>query len=386
MDSAHPAWVKAIAVQGDAAAHAGPDAAAWQAWLDNRAALPAIDKTPDTEISDRFLALLGFTEAQSQRRTVRWTSGGTEAAAHALAAALYAQRNSSDGYKTHVLTSHLEHPAVGATLQAWADADQIELERLRPNAWGEIEAASVAQAMRPHTGLVSIMAGHNETGVCQPLQEIGQVCRQHKVLCHTDAVQMPEDLAEVAKDWDFITCSGHKLGGLGGIGAGVMSKGYAAKLWDAVPWPTFVAGALVRAWLAGFEVHALHRSHLRALQVYFESEVLTRMPGVQVLGSQAQRRLPGITALAALGCLGEGVQMGLDVRGVAVGCGSACRSGTVEPSPGLRAWGLSRAEAKEVVRFSWGIHTQHADVDAVLEMLVPLVAQLRAEATSVTAV
>jgi len=237
---------------------------------------------------------------------------------------------------------------------------------------------------------VSIMWANNETGVTFPVEEIASLCKRRGVLFHTDAVQTPGkiDLRHVAKsDIDFLSLSGHKLHAPKGVG--VL---YVKRRTKIVPF--VIGGGQERGKRGGTENVAsivglgraaeLALEHLdeekvrvKALRDRFENSLLKRLPDLYVNGNREQR-LPNTSNLAFDFVEAEAVLMRLDAVGICASSGSACTTGSLDPSHVLSAMGLTPARARSCVRFSFSRYNTDADIDRALEVIPPMIEQLRA--------
>jgi cysteine desulfurase len=302
-----------------------------------------------------------------------FTSGGTESDALALTGVLR-------GSRAHVVTTSIEHPAVSRTLVALP----LELTVVPAGRSGRVESERFRAALRDDTRLVSVIAASNETGVVQPIDEIGRAARSRGALFHTDAVQaigrVPVDLAHV----DLLSLSGHKLGAVGGIGALYVRRGVRLEPLlvgggqEAGRRATTenVAGAASLAAARAELPNEAERARLASLRDRLEREIAARAGDVESLGMSAPR-LPNTTCLRFAGCEGDAIMMALDLCGIAVSTGSACSSGSIEPSPVLLGMGLMPAEAKSAVRYSLPRSATAAEVDRAVDATVDVVQRIR---------
>jgi len=254
--------------------------------------------------------------------------------------------------------------------------------------YGRITAAQVEMALRKDTILVSVMAANNEVGTLQPIAEIGKICRAHGVLLHTDAVQavgaVPLDVQ--AMNIDLLSLSGHKLHGPKGVGALYVRKG--VKMDSLVH-----GGAQERGFRAGTEnVPAIvglgkavelacanqadNAARISALRDRLIGGLMERIPGTRLNGHPTTR-LPGNANLSFDGVEGEALLLRLDLVGVAGSSGSACTSGTLDPSHVLLALGLNESQANGALRLTLGSDTTQEEIDKVLDILPPIVEDLR---------
>lgn len=310
-------------------------------------------------------------------------SGGTEGDNLALFGAVRA----STRPRRHLLTSAIEHPAV---LNACAQLERegVDVTYLPPSPEGLIDPRQVARALRPETVLVSVMHANNETGVVQPLEDIGRVVREAGALMHSDGVQaagrIPVDLASLPVD--LYTISAHKFYAPKGAGALFVRQGVTlsplqfggrherSRRAGTENVPGIVAmGAAAR--LAAQDLAAEQR-RLTRLRDRLEQGIVSRIPDVRVNGAAAPR-VPNTTNIAFDGVDGEAMVIALDLRGFALSTGSACSSGAVEPSHVLTAMGLSRDAARSSLRFSLGRANTEEQVDELIEAVAAVAAHLR---------
>jgi cysteine desulfurase len=303
-------------------------------------------------------------------RDVVFTSGGTESNNAAIFGAL------SGGQRSHIVTTAIEHPSV---LEA---TRRFETTYVSPSRDGVVAAEDVIAAIRPETGLVTVMLANNETGVIQPVEAIGEACRTRGIPFHCDAVQaagkIPVDVN--ALHCDTLSLSAHKMHAPKGIGALYVRRGVTMA-------SHLVGGAQERRRRAGTEnvplaaafgqAAAMATPMPSALRDRFEAALHEAFADGITINGAAVRRLPNTSNVTFHNTDGEGIVIALDLSGVAVSTGSACSSGRVEPSPVLLAMGLSPDEAKSTVRFSLSRFTTEPEVDRVVELLRELVPRCR---------
>ncbi|MDQ3283516.1 MAG: cysteine desulfurase [Acidobacteriota bacterium] len=304
-------------------------------------------------------------------RDLVFTSGGTESNNAAIFGAV------GRDLRCHIVTSAIEHPSVAEAVRE-LESRGCEVTRVMPSRSGLVAAEEVIAAMREETRLVTVMLANNETGVIQPVAEIGAACRARNVHFHCDAVQAAGKISidVEALQCDTLAISAHKLHAPKGIGALYVRRGLtmAAHL---------VGGAQERRRRAGTENVPLaaafgaaaalpsRTSEIAALRDRFESRVRASL--AVTINGFAVPRLPNTSNVTFVGADGEGIVIALDLSGVAVSTGSACSSGRVEPSPVLLAMGLTPEEAKSTVRFSLSRFTTEEEVDRAASLLVELV-------------
>ena len=323
-----------------------------------------------------------------------FTSGGTEAnnlAIKGICHALASQAGSSNNL--HLITSAIEHPSTRGTI------DELEkhgwaVTRLPVYEDGIVRTADLRAALRPEAVLISIMLANNEIGTLQPIEEIADVVRQartagqRRLWLHTDAVQAAGrvPLAVEKLGCDLLSLSGHKLYGPKGIGALYVRRGVRLA-------PQNVGGHQEREKRAGTEnvpgIVALGAAarfarleldarcdHDRKLREKFESGVGQSVNDL-VFNGNSERRLPNLSNISFRFIEGEGLLISLDLQSIAVSTGSACSSGTLEPSPVIQALGRPDEVARGSIRFSFGKDNTDEDVDYVLKVLPQVVERLR---------
>ena len=320
-------------------------------------------------------ALLGCRPAE-----VVFTSGGTEADNLAI----FGLVRSSD----HVITSTIEHHAVLNSCKHCAEKG-VEVTYLPVDGLGLIDPDDVRHALRPNTKLVTIMFANNETGVIQPVEEIGKICAEADVYFHTDAVQAASKIPIRVKDisCDLLSISGHKFHAPQGIGALYVRKGTTLE-------PLFFGGSHERSRRAGTEnvpgivglgkaaeiaTKALANEENREMAEMrdrLESTILEKVDSAGVNGAGAPR-VPNTTNIYFDYIEGEALVIALDLKGLAVSTGAACSSGAIEPSHVLTAMGLRPDRARASIRFSLGKQNTAEDVDFAAQLVPAAVERLR---------
>lgn len=327
-------------------------------------------------------ALLG---AASPKEIV-FTSGGTESDNLAILGAVRAHPAGSP--HRHLVTTAIEHPAVLNACRHLEEAEGVEVTYVRPERDGWVSPDAIAAALRPSTVLVSVMHANNETGVIQPLGEIGRLTRAAGVLLHSDGVQaagrIPVDVASLGVD--LYSISGHKLYAPKGTGALYVRQGvrleplqYGGRHEQGRrPGTENVPGAVALGAAAAWSLANLEEQtrHLSAVRYRIERRVASEIPQIMVNGWTAPR-LPNTVNIAFQGIEGEALVIALDLRGFAVSSGSACSSGAVEPSHVLLAMGMSPASAKASLRFSTGRDNTIDQANALVDALAAAAAHLR---------
>lgn len=310
-----------------------------------------------------------------------FTSGGTEANNIAIRGAAQARRG-----KGHLLTSSVEHHAVLDVCRELA-GEGFEVTLLPVDRYGLVSPETVARALKPETFLISVMMANNEVGTVEPVAEIGALARERGILFHTDAVQavgqLPVDVSEMKVD--LLSLSAHKFNGPKGVGALYVRR-------DTPLTPLYSGGGQERQLRPGTEnvpgIIGLARALTLAVEELPEKsrrlkalrdrliEGLLAM-GDAVLNGHPSSRLPGNVNVSFNYIEGEALLLGLDLEGVAASSGSACTSGSLEPSHVLMAMGLGLQLARGSLRLTLGRGNSDGCVDYVLAVLAPLVDRLR---------
>ncbi len=310
---------------------------------------------------------------------IAFTSGGTESDNWALLGVALAHWETA---KRHIILSAIEHHAVleaGDTLRELG----FEIELAPVDADGVCRPENIAASIRPETCLISVMAVNNETGVCQPIAEIAQIAHENEIALHSDAVQMagkiPINVLEFGAD--LITLSAHKIGGPKGAGALWIRRGQRMKalLRGGGQERGRRAGTENVLAIAGFGAAAqiahenleTSAAHLIKLREQLENG-LHKLTNAQINGENAPRA-PHITNVSLAGVRAESLALNLDLRGIAIGTGSACASGALEPSHVLAAMNRSREAAKSSLRISLGPQNAASEIDELLQVLGELV-------------
>jgi cysteine desulfurase len=315
------------------------------------------------------------------------TSGGTEANNLAIRGVCEA------AHGRHIITSAIEHPSVRGVLDS-LEKQGWEVTRLPVYDDGIVRLEDVRAALREDTTLVSVMLANNEIGTIQPIAEIGALIRKERerghrnLWFHTDAVQaagrIPTDVESLG--FDLLSLSAHKIYAPKGAGALYVRRGVRLA-------PQQVGGHQERERRAGTESVAnivafgaaaelaqnemdARNEHTRRLRDRFEGAVAARIGEITFNGDR-ERRLPHLSNISFRFIEGEGLLIHLDMRGVAVSTGSACSSGTLEPSPVIRALGRDEQLARGAIRFSFGKDNTEEEVGYAVDALVRAVESLR---------
>ena len=289
--------------------------------------------------------------AADAEKEIIFTGCGTESDNMVLRG--IAERLSKKG--KHIITTAVEHHAVLYTCR-YLEKQGFEVTYLPVDEFGRVTAEQVREAIRPDTILVSVMFGNNEIGTLMPIAEIGAICRERGVLFHTDAVQAVGHvhIDVQALNIDMLSLSAHKFHGPKGVGALYVRKGILLP-------SLLIGGAQERNRRAGTENVA---------------GIEARIPEVRLNGHRTER-LPGNVNFSIKYIEGESILLMLDLNGIAASSGSACTSGSLDPSHVLLAIGLPHEIAHGSVRLTLGDDTTEEDVDYVLDVLPRIVARLR---------
>jgi cysteine desulfurase len=339
---------------------------------------------------ERIGELLGAAPADR----VIFTSGGTESNNLAVVGILYSRTAGSSPavFHPHLVVSSLEHPSI-ATLADTVEAGDVHVSRLGANPAGVLRVDVLAQMLRPDTRGVAVMLANNETGVIQPIAELAAVCNEHSIPLHADAAQAAGKLPLSFKEFGVatMTIAAHKFGGPVGIGAlvvrsdvelhpilrgGVQQSGIrpgtesvalavgmkvALELWDKNR----------REWLA----------RLQTLRNEFESSLKRASNQIEIIGEKSGR-LPTTSNIAFVGLDRQALFIALDQAGIACSTGSACASGSSEPSPVHLAMGLDPAVISSALRFSFGVQTTSAEVAESVDRILRVCNNLRSRKQS----
>jgi cysteine desulfurase len=307
-----------------------------------------------------------------------FTSGGTEADNLAIFGVA--------GAGDHVITSTVEHHAVLNACKH-LEAEGADVTYLPVDGRGLVDPADVRRALRPTTKLITVMTANNETGLLQPVEEIGKIAAESEVYFHTDAVQaagkVPLDVASIG--CDLLAISGHKIHAPQGVGALYVRKGTALA-------PMLYGGRHERSRRAGTEnvpgIVALGKAaELARAELKGDNQGMARMrnrleaallalDSAGVNGDGAPR-VPQTLSMYFDSIDGESLVIALDLKGLAVSTGAACSSGAVEPSHVLMAMGLSPDRARASVRFSLGRQNTMKEVEVAISLVAETVARLR---------
>lgn len=314
---------------------------------------------------------------------VFFTGGGSESDNWAIKGVVSALKNKGK----HIITTSIEHHAVLHTCQ-YLEKEGYEVTYLKVDQYGLIDLEDLKKAIRPDTILITIMFANNEIGTIQSIKEIGEIAKANKITFHSDAVQaygnVVLDVNELGVD--LMSLSAHKIYGPKGIGLLYIKKGTKIH-------PLIHGGAQERKRRAGtenvpaivgfgkaaelaLENQAARIQRLKALRDRLEKGLMEKIP-YTYLNGHPTKRLPGNLNLSVQYIEGESLLLSLDMVGIACSSGSACTSGSLDPSHVLMSIGLTHEVAHGSLRFSLGDFTTEEDIDYVIEQLPPIVDRLR---------
>ncbi len=334
---------------------------------------------------ERSRELVGRLLGCSSKSEVVFTAGASEGNNAAIWGVLRANPE-----RRHVVCTAVEHPAV---LEVAKEVQRLGFRAtfLPVDSAGRVDAKDLVRAIEPDTAVVSIMHANNETGVVFPVGDLARLAKQvdPAIVFHTDATQtvgkLHIDLANKLKHVDILTMSGHKLHAPKGVGAMFVRRG--------TKWrPYLIGGHQERGRRAGTEnvafivglgracelagQHLLQMPRLRKMQQRLETAITTAIPHVRVNGGLAER-LPNTTNVAFEYVEGEAILFALNERGICASSGSACTSGSLDPSHVLKAMGVPFTAAHGSLRLSTSAYTTDAEIDVALEVLPGIIASLR---------
>ena len=328
----------------------------------------------------RVAALLGAAPEE-----ITFTSCGTESDSTAILSAVRLFPE-----KRHIITTRVEHPAVKNLCESinLFTGHKYRLTQLKVDDKGMLDLAEYEAALSDDTAIVSVMWANNETGVIFPIAEMARMAKKRGILFHTDAVQavgkIPINLSGL--DIDFLSLSGHKLHAPKGVGVLYVKKGTLFT-------PFLIGGHQERGRRGGTEnvasivglgkageLAAAHmaqeNSRVRALRDRLEEGLLTRIPK-SILNGDKSNRLPNTCNISFEYIEGESILLHMNRQGICASSGSACTSGSLEPSHVLRAMGVPFTAAHGSIRFSLSVFNTQEEIDFVLDALPPIIASLR---------
>ncbi len=319
----------------------------------------------------------------ADQEEITFTGGGSEGDTMLLRGIARMYKNKGN----HIITSAIEHHAILHTCQA-LEKEGFKITYLPVDQYGKVNPADVEKAITPKTILVSVMFANNEIGTIEPIKEIGAIAHKHGVLMHTDAVQatghVPIDVK--ADNIDLLTMTAHKFHGPKGTGAVYIRKGIRMEplVYGGPQEHKMRAGTENTAGILGLGLAAVHaKEHMAehaAQQIKLRDQlikgILAKIPDTRLNGHHTDR-LPNNVNVSIKYIEGEGMLLHLDMEGIAASSGSACTSGTLDPSHVLLAIGLPHEIAHGSLRLTLSEFTTEKEIDYVLEKLPGIVENLR---------
>lgn len=332
-------------------------------------------------VDNARLKIASVISAEAQE--IYFTAGGSEADNMAIKGIAHAY--SSKG--KHIITSKIEHPAVLETCKQ-LEKEGFEVTYVGVDSEGILDLEELKKSIREDTILISVMFANNEIGTIQPIQTIGKIAKEHGVFFHTDAVQAvgSERIDVNEMNIDALSMSAHKFYGPKGIGAlylrktvriiPVISGGHQEKGKRAGTENVAAIVGMGKAIELAYENLEEHNKKIKELRDYYVSCVLEKIPYVKVNGSM-ESRLVSNSNISFRFIEGEGMLLNLDLKGICASSGSACTSGSLDPSHVLLAIGLPHEIAHGSLRISIGKYNTKEEVDYLVENLVEIIARLR---------
>lgn len=314
---------------------------------------------------------------------IYFTAGGSESDNTAIKGIARANKNKGN----HIITSKIEHPAV---LDSCHDLEKegFEVSYISVDENGTIDLEELKKEIKPTTILITVMTANNEIGTIQPIKEIGEIAHEHNIYFHTDAVQAIGNIKIDVNEMniDSLSLSGHKFYGPKGIGVLYVKNGVSFNKYisgghqernkragtENVAGIVGLASAMERAYKELNE----HNKKISELRDYYETSILEKIPYVKVNGN-VKNRLPGNSNISFRYIEGEGLLLNLDLKGICASSGSACTSGSLDPSHVLLAIGLPHEIAHGSLRISIGKYNTKEEIDYLIDSLVEIVNKLR---------
>lgn len=314
---------------------------------------------------------------------IYWTSGGSESDNTAIKGIMRANKDKG----RHLIVSKIEHPAILESAKALVkEGFEVSYVSVLPD--GTVDLDELKGLIRDDTVLISVMFANNEIGTIEPIKKIAEIAHAHNIIFHTDAVQamgaIKIDVASLGID--SLSMSAHKFYGPKGMGALYMKKG--------IKWTKFVDGGhqeqnkragtsnvagavgLAAALQEAYDKMDEHNQKLRKLRDFYETEIEKRIPYIKFNGNK-ENRLPGLSNISFKFIEGEGLLLNLDLKGICASSGSACTSGSLDPSHVLLAIGLPHEIAHGSLRISIGKYNTKEDMDYLITNLEEIVQRLR---------
>ena len=314
---------------------------------------------------------------------IYFTSCGSESDNTAIRGIAYSYKNKGN----HIITSKIEHPAVLETCKQ-LEKEGFEVSYIGVNENGIIDLEELKKSIKPTTTLITIMFANNEIGTIQPIKEIGEIAKEHNIIFHTDSVQAVGSIRIDVKELniDSLSLSAHKFYGPKGVGALYVKKG--------VQFNKFMHGGhqernkragtenvagivgLGKAIELAYQDLEEHNKKIKELRDYYVEQVKEKIPYIRINGDM-EKRLPGNSNISFKFIEGEGLLLNLDLKGICASSGSACTSGSLDPSHVLLAIGLPHEIAHGSLRISIGKYNTKEEIDYLVSSLVEIVGRLR---------
>ena len=316
---------------------------------------------------------------------IYFTSGGTESDNWAIRGVL-------EGYKAkgkHIITTCIEHPAMIKTLESLQKNGNADVTFLSVDSEGFISLDELKKAIRPDTVLISVMTANNEIGTIQDIKTIGEIAKENNIIFHTDAVQAIGNVKIDVKEMniDLLSMSAHKFYGPKGVGVLYRRNGIkmGSYMTGGEQERNMRAGTLNTPGIVGcgkaieIAVHDMEKNnkYVAGLRDYFVSQLENKIDNIYYNGTRSDRRLASNANFSFEFIEGESLLLRLDLAGISVSSGSACSSGSLEPSYVLLATGRAIELAHGSLRFSFGKHNTKEEIDYCVQSLVKIVHDLR---------
>lgn len=347
----------------------------------NASSIYKLGKTSRKAIEDarsNIASILGC-----EKDEIYFTSGGSESDNTAIKGIARANKNNGN----HIITSKIEHPAVLESCRE-LESEGFEVSYISVLEDGTIDIEELKKEIRPTTILISIMFANNEIGTIEPIEEIGNIAHSHNIYFHTDAVQAVGSIKIDVKKMniDSLSLSAHKFYGPKGIGVLYMKKGIKFNKYisgghqeknkragtENVASIVGLSSALTKAYNDMDE----HNKKISELRDYYEENIKNKIKYIKINGN-INNRLPGNSNISFRFIEGEGLLLNLDLKGICASSGSACTSGSLDPSHVLLAIGLSHEIAHGSLRISIGKYNTREEVDYLIDNLVEIINRLR---------
>ncbi len=312
-----------------------------------------------------------------------FTGSGTEGDNLAIRGVARAYKNRGK----HIIVSSIEHPGVRNTCKD-LEKEGYEITVLNVDKNGVVDVEQLKNAIKDETILISVMHANNETGVVQPIEEIGKIAKEHKILFHVDAVQSMGKLNIDPKGMgiDLLVFTAHKFYGPKGVGAlyvrngvrlgkVITGGGQEKKLRPGTTNTPLIVG-MAKALEKAYAEREEENKRVGALRDYFEEQLFAKIPEIVVNGKNVQR-LPGTSSITFKYVEGESILLSLSMKGIAVSSGSACSSDELQASHVLLAMGIPEEFAHGTIRFSLGKYNTKEEIDYTIDAVVEVIGKLR---------